>query len=396
MASNEAADLVRRPEDPREATFLELFFDLAFVFALTQLSFGLIQNLTWRGAFQTLLLLLAVWWIWSDTALLTDVYSPQRSVVQVLVTVSMVGTVLVAVALPEAFGAQGLVFAGVYLAIRVGRCFLLLVAARVRERQRDALRVLAWAGVSAVPWIAGALAPGTGREVLWALAVVVDYTGFVLRWPTPGLGPTSQPEFSLVSGHFAERHRQFFIIALGELILVTGLALRGSGFPPDRTAAFLLAITTTVLLWRIYIYRAGEVLATALTAARKPQRAARATFVAHLVMVAGVVAIAVGAELVIAHPLGHAPPAWITVILGGPALFLAGRAGFEYAVFNRVSWARWIGLLVLAALLPAMQDAPPLLVSTAATVVLAGIAVADAARSRRRPSELPMPPGGPT
>jgi low temperature requirement protein LtrA len=118
-------------------------------------------------------------------------------------------------------------------------------------------------------------------------------------------------------------------------------------------------------------------------------------------MVAGVVTIAVGDELVIQRPLGHANPARIAVLLGGPALFLAGRALFEYAVFGRLSRPRLIGALALAAITPAMILVPPLAVATAAavilavvvTLILAGIAVSDIARTRRRPSEQPSPPG---
>jgi low temperature requirement protein LtrA len=113
-------------------------------------------------------------------------------------------------------------------------------------------------------------------------------------------------------------------------------------------------------------------------------------------MVAGIVVTAVGDELIIAHPLGHTQPATVGVILGGPALFLTGRSGFEYAVFARVSWDRPIGLLVLAALTPVMLLLPPLLVALTATVVLAGIAICDEARTRGRPPEPPSPPGRPS
>ncbi|MGN9891462.1 low temperature requirement protein A [Micromonospora sp. L31] len=106
-----------------------------------------------------------------------------------------------------------------------------------------------------------------------------------------------------------------------------------------------------------------------------------------------VVVTSVGVELVIAHPLGHPQPAWVAVILGGPVLFLAGRAGFEYAVFSRVSLDRPIGVLVLAVLAPAMLFVSPLLAALAATAVLAGVAIADAARAKGRPLEPPSPPG---
>jgi low temperature requirement protein LtrA len=110
-------------------------------------------------------------------------------------------------------------------------------------------------------------------------------------------------------------------------------------------------------------------------------------------MVAGIVVTAVGVELVIAHPFGHSKRPWILVILGGPALFLAGRALFEYAVFARVSLDRPIGVLVLAALAPVVLLLPPLPVALAATAVLTGVGIADAVSTRGRPPERPSPPG---
>jgi low temperature requirement protein LtrA len=198
-----------------------------------------------------------------------------------------------------------------------------------------------------------------------------------------------------VAEHLAERDRQLFIIALGELILVTASALSGSGFAADGTAAFVVSFVGTALYWRIYIHRAGERLPAAIAAAPDPDRLARSATLAHLIMLAGIVATAVGDELVITHPLGHTQPAWVAVILGGPALFMAGFARFEYTVFSRVSRNRPIGLLVLAALTPAMLFVPPLLAALAATAVLAAIAVTDVARAKGRPPEPPSPPGSP-
>ncbi|WBB69553.1 low temperature requirement protein A [Micromonospora sp. WMMD812] len=386
-------ELLRRPEQPQRATFLELFFDLAFVFALSQLSHALIQNLAWSGAFQALVLLLAVWRIWIATAWITDRFDPQRPVIQLLVIASLVGSLVVAVALPDAFGEQGLVFAGAYLAVNMGRGLVLVIALRHRELKRTAGRALFWYGLSAVPWIAGALSHGTTRGALWMLAIALDYAAYALHFPAPGLGRTPKWALPTVAEHLAERYQQIFIIALGELILVTGLTLRGTGFTPDTSAAFVVAIATTTLLWRIYIHRAGALTAEAIAAAREPAHLAASTIRAHLVMVAGVVLTAISTEIVIEHPLGRTPPAWIAVILGGPALFLVGRAGFEHAVFARVSRDRPIGVLVLAALAPAMLHAPPIMVAIAATAVLAGIAIADTARAHRRPPELPSPPG---
>jgi low temperature requirement protein LtrA len=153
----------------------------------------------------------------------------------------------------------------------------------------------------------------------------------------------------------------------------------------------VVSIATTALLWRIYIYRAGEVLPAAFAAVPVSARLGRWAAYVQLIMVAGIVVTAVGNELVITHPSGQTAPAWTIVILGGPALFLAGRSGFEYAVFARVSRDLPIGVLMLAALTPVTLLVPPILAATAAMAVLAGVAIADAARARRHPAEQPSP-----
>lgn len=132
-------------------------------------------------------------------------------------------------------------------------------------------------------------------------------------------------------------------------------------------------------------------LADAVAASSRPARLSESATVTHLVMVASLLATAVGYELVISHPLGHTDPAWIAVIIGGPALFLAGRSRFEYLVFGRVSRHRLIGMLVLLALAPLMVLVPPLVVAAVSTSVLAGIAGADALRAWGRPPEQPAP-----
>ena len=286
---------------------------------------------------------------------------------------------------------------GAYVAVQVGRSLFLVAATRGDKRQRPEVQVLFCFGVSALPWLAGGLAHGWARGVLWTLAVAVDYTMPRLGWPTPKLGPVRTAEFAISGEFLAERQRQKTIIALGELITASGLAFTSGGVGADRKAAVVVAFATTVLLWRIYIFRAGGVLATAIAAAPDRLRVGLLASYAHQVMVAGIVPISVGDELVIRHPFGHTQPPWIAVILGGPALFLAGRAAFEYAVFGRVSRDRVIGILALAAFSPAMILAPPLLVALTATIILAAIAVADLARARRRPDEPPSPrPGRPS
>ena len=389
--TNRAATLRRGPEEPERATFLDLFFDLVLVFALFQLSRGLLAHLRWSGVFQTAVLVLAVWLVWGDTAAMGGRYDPRRSAIQLLVIGSMFGASVLAVVAPKAFSTHGLVFAGAYVATQVGRSLFLVALGS--ERRVEA-RQLFWYGAAALPWLAGAVAQGWARGVLWALAVAVGYTAFGLGWPVPGLGRAGGKEFAIAGEFLAERWRQFVIIGLGELILVTGLAVASSGFGADHTAAAAVTFATAVLLWRIYIYRAGEILGAAIAAVPEPFHVIISSLCAHAVMAVGLVVISVGDEHVIRHPAGHMRPAWIAVIFGGPTLFLAGRAVLEYTVFSRVSWDRVIGVLVLAAVSPTVILAPPLLAAVAAAVVLAGVAIADTARAQRYPDEPPSPRSG--
>lgn len=180
------------------------------------------------------MLLPAVWWVWTLTAWITDLYSPQRTEIQLLVIATMLGSLVMAAAVPEAFGKLGLVFATAYVSIQIGRALFLVLALRGHALQRRSARVLFWFGVSAGPWIAGALVSGAARGLLWTLAVVVDYSAGLFRYPVPWLGRSAASEWPILAEHLAERYRQFFIIALGELILITGLALSDSA--PTRPA----------------------------------------------------------------------------------------------------------------------------------------------------------------
>ncbi|WP_446210273.1 low temperature requirement protein A [Micromonospora sp. IBSANI012] len=393
MTTGRAGVLLRRPEQARPA-FLELFFDLAFVLVFFQLSQHLLDQLSWTGTFQTLVLLFAVMHLWSATTRFLDAFDPRHPLVQLLIMPIILGTLVLAAATPEAFGRNGLVFAGAYATIRLVGLAMAVFFLHGHEAQASAVRLLFWVGMSTVPWIAGALLPVPARAALWMTATVGEYVAFTLGFPTPRLGRHGKRRQEIVVSeeHTAERYQQFFIVALGEPILVTGLTFGTGDFTADRSAATLVAFATTVLLWRIYIHRAGALLADAMTAARDPRPIAILTAYSYVIMVAGIVVVAVGDELVIQHPLGHTDPAWLPAILGGPALFLAGRATFEYAVFGRVSLPRVIGALALVALTPAMRPMPPLAVATAAALVLASVAVADAARTRRLPSEPPSPP----
>ncbi|MEH1014366.1 low temperature requirement protein A [Micromonospora sp. CPCC 206060] len=390
MRTDQAVGLVREG-GPQRTTLLELFFDLAFVAALALISRTLAHNLDAGGVLHAVVHLMAIWWVWSVTALVTDLHHPQRPPIFVMTLWAMLGAILMAGALPTAFSSHAIVFAGAYVAIHVGRGIFLVSALSGRQARLHVGRFIFWFLVSAVPWLAGGLVSGTARGLLWAAGLAIDYGSAWLRYPTPRLGRVPMSQYRVAADHLAERYQQFFTLALGDLILVTVLTYADNDLTGGRTAALLAAFAATVLLWQIYVYRAGALLQAAIESSRDPGRFVRSSPYTHVLMVAGVVAAAAGFEIVIAHPTEHPTPWLVGVILGGPALFLAGRIRFEYEVFSRVSPSRLVGLLVLAVSAPAMVLVPALMAALAGTLVLAGIAVSDAIRAYGNPAEPPAP-----
>ncbi|MEU6205404.1 low temperature requirement protein A [Micromonospora musae] len=397
------ANLLRKRESPQRPTFLELFFDLVYVFALTRIVHELVLDYT-RGHVaetlstslsengETLLLLLALWSIWTQTAWTTSRFDPFQPAIQVVVVATMLGSLFLAVAISGALAETGMLFAGTYTAIQVGRTLFFVLTLRGHGLRRVNLLALVWFAASAVPWLAGAFASELTRNLLWALALAIDYLGARLGWPVPGLGRSRVSPWVVAGEHLAERYWQLVIVALGETILTSGSSLLRGPIVAERTLALTLSFLTTVLLWRIYFYRAGQILDEAIAASADPGRLGRWADFSHLLMVTGVVATSAGSELLLMDPLGHAKPAWVSAILGGPALYLAGRSVFEYVAFARVSWPRPIGILVLLAIAPLMVGRPPLGVAAAAAVVLLGVAVSDAIRAHGRPLEQASPP----
>ncbi|MGS2614881.1 low temperature requirement protein A [Micromonospora sp. LZ34] len=377
----------------------ELLLDLVYVFALTRISERLIVDFSTQRQVvlpefgQTALLLLALWLTWVRAAIVTSAFDPQKWAIRLVCVMVMFGTMIMAVTLPFATGDRAVVFAVTYVTIQLGKPVVLLLGRYDRERHSPA-RALCWAAVSAGPWIAGAVLfpQSPARGVLWTLALALDYTGLVHGWPVPGLGRTRIEDWKLAGEHIAERFQQFIVIALGETILLTGITF-AEEFTPDRVVPSVVSFATTILMWRIYFHRAGAVLPAAIEAIPSPARLGRSAFHTHLIIVTGILATGVGHALVIHHPVLHEDPLWLAVILGGPALFLVGRSRLEYEVFARVSASRVIGLLALAALTPVMVRLPPLFATSAAAIVLAGVAAWDTIRERKHPGEEPSPPG---
>jgi low temperature requirement protein LtrA len=367
----------------QRVTPLELFFDLVYVFAVTQLSHRLLEHLSLRGVLETLMLFLVVWGVWVYTAWFTNWFYPDRLPVRLVLVAVMLASLLMSVAIPEAFGKRGLMFALAYVAIQVGRTAFTFIALRKslgtsHPLSRTFQRILIWFVGSGVVWILGGLLEGEARYAVWLLALAVDYSGPVVGYYIPGLGRSRTGEWTIEGGHFAERCQLFVIIALGESILVTGTTFAQIEASALAVLAFVVAFLGSVALWWIYFSRSAEAAREVFSSSEDPGRLGRSAYTYfHMPMVAGIIAIAAADELTVAHPGEPGTLASITLTLGGTALFVAGHAFFKWAVFGVLPFSHAVAVAALMALIPVGFAIPTLALSGAAGLIVVGLAVWD-------------------
>jgi low temperature requirement protein LtrA len=373
-------------ERDHQVSSMELFFDLVFVFAITQLSQLLFERLDLRGALQTGLLLLALWWAWIDTAWITNWFDPDRRPVRVMLVGTMVATLIVAVALPGAFGERGLMFAVAFVAMQVGRTAFAVVGTREDPGlHRNFQRILAWQVASGLLWLAGGLVSGPLRIIFWVAAVTMDSLGPALGFVTPGLGRSVTRDWHISGEHLAERCKLFLIIALGESILVTGRTFGQLDITPATLAAFVVAFLGSVALWWVYFDVSFDAAEQMFASSSDPGRLGRFAYTyLHIPMVAGVIVTAVGDELVIAHPFGHATPDTVATVLGGPALFLAGHLLFKRAMFGVWSIPRLSAIAALGIVAVIGRSWSPLTVAIVTVIIIAAVSWRDTRTIRSR------------
>ncbi|MDY7508228.1 low temperature requirement protein A [Ralstonia wenshanensis] len=358
-------------------TNIELFFDLVFVFAVTQLSHLLIGNFTLQGGAQALLLMLAVWWVWIFTSWVTNWLDPDKLAIRMLMLVLMTGGLLLSASLPQAFGSRGLAFALAYVFMQFGRTVFFLWAVRGESlpMRRNFQRIATWLGISAVLWLAGGLSDGSVRWVCWIIALTIEWLGPSMGFYTPGLGRSTTNDWNVEGGHMAERCSLFIIIALGESVLVTGSTFAGLDWTAENIAAMAMSFIGSLAMWWLYFDTIAERGAHTMSHSADPGRLARLAYTyIHVVLVAGIIVGAVADEFVLAHPVGHAHEGTTLAVLGSAALYLLGNLLFKWAIFGRLRPAHVVGLVVLGgAWLPA-GELPALAVSALATGVLCGTA----------------------
>jgi len=375
----------RKPSAERVVTPLELFFDLVYVFAIGQLSHHLVEHLNLRTAVETVVIALAVVYAWYMSTWAANWLEPDRLPVRLYLVGLMFASLLMSVAIADAFDGRAWLFVTGYLLLQIGRSAFLIVALRGRALGEHFVNDLVWELLIGVLWVAGAVANGDARLVLWGVAVVATHGGaWALHW-LPGRGQRIDLEHTeIAGGHLIERFRLFFIIALGETVLTTGNAFTDQPFELERLLALAISFTGTVALWWCYFQRAeGVGVRVAETAEDAGAVGWWGTWTLTLIVLA-LIGIAVGDELAIAHPGDDATLGFTLLTFGGPAVFLLAQVFFLRQALGHVPRSRPIGLAALAILAVATAPLTLIVGIATSTSVLVAVAIADTVREDDR------------
>jgi len=385
--------------DHARVTYVELFFDLVFVFAVTQLSHGLLEHLTLLGAVQTGLLMMAVWWVWIYTSWITNWLDPDLPAVRLMLFALMAAGLVLSASIPEAFSARGLVFGVAYTTMQVGRSIFMLWALRNHDEANycNFLRITSWLALAAVFWIAGAMVEGGARLGLWALAVGIEYISPAVGMWVPGLGQSTAEEWKIDGGHLAERCAGFILIALGESVLVTGATFANMPWQSLTTLDFSANFIGAVAMWAVYFNVGAARASRLIEEANDPGRLGRSGYTyLHILIVAGIIVTAVADEIALAHPGNEVDLKTMLVMVGGPALYLVGTALFKRLTAPNVPLSHLIGLGLLALLASTAAFATPFLLTVGTSAILVLVAVWEwmSFRPRRRPGHRQSPAHG--
>jgi low temperature requirement protein LtrA len=368
---------LRPRSEQARVTSVELFFDLVFVFAVTQLSHGLLAHLTLLGAIETSLLMMAVWWVWIYTSWITNWLDPDRRPVRLMLFVLMAAGLVMSSSIPQAFGARGLEFAVTFVFQQLSRCLFMLWAVKNHDHgnYRTFQRITLWFSASAMFWIAGGLSDGWQRLVLWALAIAIEYLSPAVGMWVPGLGRSRPDEWRIDGAHLAERCAGFVIIALGESLVVTGATFADMAWDGSAWAAFVAAFGGCVAMWAVYFNVGAERASHHIARSQDPGRLGRSGYTyLHILIVAGIIVSAVANELALAHPHGHTDLKTALIVVGGPALYLLGTGWFKKLTAPHFPLSHLVGLGLLVLLGCVHSVATPLHLAAGTTSILVIVA----------------------
>lgn len=358
-------------------TFVELFFDLVFVFAITQISHSLLEHFSLLGVIETMMLLLAVWWVWIYTSWTTNWLDPDKPPIRLLLFALMLLGLVMSTSIPKAFESRGLAFALALVAMQIGRTsFVLLWVRRDSDvLYRSFLRILSWLVASGFFWIAGGAIGGGTQIGLWGIAIAIDLAGPLTRYWTPWLGASTMSDWKIEGGHMAERCALFIIIALGESLLVTGATFAKSDWNAATIAAFIVAFIGSLAMWWIYFDKSVEDGSARISQSEEAGRLGRLAYTyLHLPIVAGVIVAAVSDEQVLAHPGGHLELKTAIATIGGPLLFLIGAILFKHAIRGWLMLSHMAGIAALLVLAPFYGAMSPLTYYSLTTLILCVVA----------------------
>jgi low temperature requirement protein LtrA len=351
-------------EVEQEVTPLELFFDLVFVFAITQVTGFVSADPTWTRLIEGLAILAVLWWAWVSYAWLGNTAGSDEGAVRVVLLSAMGAVLICSLAVPHAFGRDGLVFGVAYLTVRVLHLAAYVVVSRGDPQLRGVVTRLASTMLPAAGLLvlAGAL-DGTAQALCWIGALAIDYGGLVAR---------GVQGWRVVAGHFAERHGLIIIIALGESIVAVGVGAEGLELDAGIIAGALLGIAVAGALWWAYFDVVAIVAERRLRRAPPDERVriARDSYTyLHLPMVAGIVLSAVGVKKTLAHVGDELHDVPALALCGGIALYLLALSALKRRNIGSFNVPRLVAAAALIALVPVATAVPALLALALVAVV---------------------------
>lgn len=330
------------PEQEYAVTPLELFFDLVFAFAISQLSHHLLSHLSWWGAAETLVMLVAIFGAWFMTSWSATIIRADQSRTRRLVLTVMLLGLFMNASVTGAFTTSGWAFVVPLLLIQLGRTVWTLANSPNAVYREHYIRTLLWLIATTPLWLAGAATSQEVRLLWWALAGGIDLIGRWLAHPIPGRRLHSE-HVPFHAEHMLERCHLFLIIALGETVLTTGAAIAEAPMSVMTVATGGASLAMTVVLWAMSFGRSHRLVLQHLDETTDPIRTSRYAVNALTVMVAGLIAVAVANEEMIAHPHGPTPLDLSLLLIGGPVLFLAAQAWYLRVVPRVWSKLHFIG-----------------------------------------------------
>jgi low temperature requirement protein LtrA len=374
---------------------MELFFDLVYVFAFTQLSELLYEHLTWQAAGETAVILVALWWSWNYTAWATGWIDPDRAPVVLLLSVLMIASLVMATAILEAFGDRGEAFAIAYVVMQLLRSAFMVWVFGLREPMgRNYAQLFIWSTLSGAIWIlGGTVADPHSRLLVWAVAAAVDLAAPMIGFRLPLTGATQMSEWRIAGGHLAERTQLLLMIAFGESFLRIGASFALEHGTVAADTAFVVGFLLVFSLWTVYfLHHAGPAVLALEQARDDAARLARSAYMyAHAAMIGAVIVVSDVIHLAIERPREPVSAGFATICIGGPCLYLIGIALSKRWLGHGGVGQLLLGSLALAAAGTATAFATRLTELIAVTVVSIAISLwVQLYDSRRSDSQLPV------